>query len=199
MKKLGLLLITMLGLTGCPDNKSSSNGIGTVGLVGTCANCGFNRATFVQPVSSEIPQAGLTLSIEGDANQMNLWANNAQNPLFSYQGPISVSGTLDVFEGQVLPFGMCQLPSDLYDIRTLQAGNYNHGVFQVPALEFIGRTTGFRISVRLTEGTILTNGNGIVSGFGAMFYGLQGPTMNMWGYQGGMTMNSCSDAVGVRF
>ena len=197
MKKLTLLLITMLGLTGCPDNKSSSNGIGTVGLVGNCVNCGFNPAVFSQPVSSEIPQAALTLSISGDANQMNLWAHNAQNPLFSYQGPISISGTLNVVS--MLPFGMCQLPQGTYSVRTMQAGVYNMGTFQVAALELVGQTNQIRMIVGLSEGAILTNGNGGITGFGALMFGVQGPTLNTWGYQGGMSMSNCSDTIGVRF
>ena len=199
MKKLTLLLIAMLGLTGCPDSKNSSSGIGTVGLVGNCVNCGFNPAVFSQPVSSEIPQASLSLSISGDANQMNLWAHNAQNPLFSYQGPISISGTMIVAPGQVLPFGMCQLPQGSYSVRTIQAGVYNMGVFQVAALEVVGQTNQLRMILGLSEGAILTNGNGVITGFGAMLFGVQGPTMTGWGYQGGMSMSACSDTIGVRF
>ena len=194
MKKLTLLLITMLGLAGCPGNKGSSNTNGTVGLVGNCVNCGFNPAVFSQAVSSEIPQAGLTLQIAGDANQMNLWARNAQNPLFSYQGPVSVSGTLTVVS--MLPFGMCQLPTGQYTVRTIQAGVYNMGVFQVAALELVGPV---RMIVALTDGAILTNGDGVITGFGALLVGVQGPSMNSWGYQQNMAMSACSDSLGVRF
>jgi hypothetical protein len=194
MKKVVVLLIAMLGLAGCPNNKSNSNPYGTVGLVGNCVNCGFNQAVFSQSVTSEIPQAALTLQLAGDANQMNLWARNAQNPLFSYQGPLSISGTMTVVS--MLPFGMCQLPAGQYTVRTIQAGIYNMGVFQVSALELQGPV---RMIVAISEGTILTNGNGVISGFGGLMVGVQGPSMNSWGYQGNMGMNACSDTIGVRF
>ena len=154
MKKVTLLLIAMLGLAGCPGNDKGSNTNGTVGLVGQCVGCGFNAAVFTQSVSSEIPQGILTLNLAGDANQMNTWARSGLNPLFSYQGPLSVSGTLVL--NTALPFGMCQLPAGQYSVRTVQAGLYSNGVFQVPALEIIGPS---RIVVALTDGAVLTNGN----------------------------------------
>lgn len=195
MKKITLLLITMLGLTGCPDGKSGArNGGG--GLISNCVNCAFNPAVFSQAVTSELPQARMTLAIEGDANQMNLWGQNGMNPLFSYQGPVSVTGSLSVVSP--LPFGMCLLPVGEYVVRTLQAGVYNIGVFQVPAIELLGPV---RMIVGLTEGTILTNGNGTITSFGAILFGQQGPTMNQgWGYpQQNLGLSSCMDSMGVRF
>lgn len=196
MKKVTVLLIAMLGLAGCPgSNKGNSNANGTVGIVGNCLNCGFNAAVFSQSVTSEIPQASLTLSLAGDANQMNVWGRNGQNPLFTYQGPISVSGTLSV--SSLLPFGMCQLPAGQYSVRTIQAGIYNMGTFQVPALELTGP---IRVIVALSEGAILTNGNGVITSFGAVLYGQQGPTMGGWGFpQQNLAMSMCSDTIGVRF
>ncbi len=205
MKKTVLLFIAMLGLAGCPDNKSSRNGLGNGGLVGTCVNCGFNAAVFSQAVTSEIPQAGLTLSIEGDANQMNMWGHSGQNPLFSYQGPVQVTGHLNVVSA--LPFGSCLLPAGSYSLRTIQAGVYNIGIFQVPAVELIGPV---RMIVTLTEGTILTNGNGVITSFGAVLVGQQGPSVfgGGWGYnqyqspyqsQQNFGMTACGDSVGVRF
>lgn len=190
MKKLTLLLIAMLGLAGCPDSKSSNRQNGYGGVVGSCVNCGFTPATFSQAVSSQIPQAGLTLIIEGDLNQMNMWGQQGQNPLFSYQGPVAVGGNLNVVSPLIL--GMCQLPAGQYTVRTLQAGIYNLGTFQVPVVELVGPT---RMVVTLTQGTILTDGNGSIASFGALIVGQQGPVMSGWGYQVG----GCMDQIGVRF
>jgi hypothetical protein len=196
MKKVTLLLIAMLGLAGCPSTKGNSSLNGVNGINANCMNCTFTAGVFSQSVTSQIDQAALTLTLAGDVNQMNLWGRNGQNPIFSYQGPISISGTLNVSAYGLL-FGMCQLPPGQYTVRTLQAGTYSMGVFQVPVIEFVGPV---RLIAALTEGTILTNGNGVITSFGSMLYGQQGPAaMGGWGYQPNMGNTSCMDTIGVRF
>jgi hypothetical protein len=198
MKKLGLLVIIMLGLAGCPDNSRNANpGNGQPGFngIGNCVNCGFNPAVFSQAVSSTIPQAQLNITLAGDVNLMSQWAHMGQNPLFAYQGPVAISGTMNVTS--VLPMGMCQLPPGQYQVRSISAGQYNMGVFQIPALEIVGPA---RMVVALGDGVILTNGNGVIIGFSALLIAQQGPVMNGgWGVPGGMGMMGCMDSVGVRF
>lgn len=195
MKKITVLLIAMLALAGCPDgSKKDNTNYNNLGY-GNCVNCGFNAAVFSQAVSSQIPQASMNIQLAGDANQMNMWGSHGQNPLFSYQGPISISGTLTV--NSLLPFGMCQLPAGQYTMQTIQAGIYSMGTFQVPAVELTGP---IRMVVAMTEGTILTNGNGMITGFGALLFGQQGPVlMGGWGMQQGVSLSSCNDGIGVRF
>lgn len=195
MKNITLLIVTMLALTGCPD-KGRSNRAGGPVTGSDCVNCGFSPAAFSQSVSSQIQQADLTISISGDSNQMNMWGSYGQNPLFAYQGPVTISGTLQVHSP--LPFGYCQLPVGQYSVRSIQAGLYSIGVFQVPVVELVGPS---RMTVALTEGAILTNGNGVISGFGVVMLGLQGPLMiGNWGYpQATQSMSTCYDSMGVRF
>lgn len=196
MKKIVTLLIAMLALAGCPDggSKGNNNNYNNYGMAG-CVNCGFNAAVFSQAVSSQIPQASLNIQLAGDANQMNMWGSNGQNPLFSYQGPISITGTLTV--NSLLPFGMCQLPAGQYTMQTIQAGIYSMGTFQIPAVELVGP---IRMVVAIAEGTVLTNGNGMITSFGAVLLGQQGPVlMGGWGMQQGVSLSSCNDGIGVRF
>lgn len=196
--KIGLLIGLMLSLAGCPDNGRNPtpiNGYNGYNGYGNCVNCGFNPATFSQSVSSAIPQAQLNISLAGDINLMNQWAQMGQNPLFSYQGPVTVSGVLNVTS--LLPMGMCQLPPGQYQVRSLSAGQYSMGVFQVPALEIVGPA---RMLVTLGDGVILTNGNGVITGFSAHLFAQQGSGMNTgWGSPGQMGMMGCMDSIGVRF
>ncbi len=194
MKKLTFLLVAMLALAGCPGKKSPTRYNGDGGVVAPCMNCGAPSAAFSQAVTSELPQASLTLIIQGDLGQMNMLSQHGQNPLFSYQGPITVSGTLNVVSP--LLFTMCQLPVGQYSVRTIQAGVYNIGEFLVPAVELVGPT---RMVVSLNQGVILTNGNGAITSFGALIAGLQGPVINLWGQQQNMAMGNCGDHIGVRF
>lgn len=197
MKKLGLLWMIMLGIAGCPGEKNKTAAPVPVvynGVVGNCVNCGFNSAVFSQPVTAELPQGSLTLVLSGDSNQMNVWGSAGQNPLFSYQGPISVTGNLNVTS--FLPFGVCQLPPGQYSLRTIQAGIYNMGTFEIPAVELAGPV---RMVIGLTQGTILTNGNGQISSFGSLLIGLQGPAvMGAYG-QPNLAQTNCLDSIGVRF
>jgi hypothetical protein len=197
MKKTVLSLALMLGLSGCPGGRGGSdqnpNPWGNVGIA-NCTNCGFNAAVFSQSVMSSIPQAELTLSFAGDANIMNRWASMGQNPLFAYQGPMTIAGLLNV--SSHLPFGMCQLPPGQYQVRTLQAGVYSMGVFQIPALEIDGPV---RMLVSMMDAGILTNGNGVITGFSGLLLGQQGPVMAGNFGAPGFGLGSCMDGVGVRF
>jgi hypothetical protein len=198
MKKIVIFMLALAGLTGCPDGKNrTANTNYAYSAANGCINCGFNQAVFSQAVTSEIPQAQLTINLTGDANQLNLWARNSQNPIFTYQGPIGVNGTLQV--NSPLPFGYCQLPVGQYTVRTIQAGLYNVGVFHVPQVEIVGPA---RIIVALGDGVILTNGNGIITGFSALFIGIQGSSI-MNGWNTGLTQDvglaGCGDTVGVQF
>jgi hypothetical protein len=206
MKKIAVLLVTALGLAGCPDKNSGNNNVnGNVGVLnGTCVDCGFNPAVFNQQVTSYLPQGEMTLTISGDANQMNVWANNAQNPLFTYQGPVKVEGQLIVYEGLYLPFGFCQLPAGTYRVNTQYAGTYNRGIFQVPTVQFIDVNTGLlNMTAALREGGVLTSGSGIITGFSAIFFAQLGRSnFSGWGYPQqlqGQNLSSCSDGIGVRF
>ncbi len=191
MKKTILLLIAMFGLAGCPGNdKGSSNG--TVGVNQLCANCGFNAAAFGQALTSQIPQASLTLSLAGDVNQINMLASMGQNPIFAYQGMMSVSGTMTVVSP--LPLGYCYLPAGQYTVQTVQAGQYNMGVFSVPVVQFTGPVT---LTAQLVDGEILNSGD-ILTGYAAYFVGLQGPAM-MYNNGPASSYTSCMDNIGVQF
>lgn len=206
-------------LTGCPSKSSKSNNNYRGPMPGQgCINCGFQQATFSQSVSSTLPQGILTLSLVGDATQMNMWAANAQNPLFTYQGQIAVNGTLSL--NTELYLGQCRLPVGNYSVSTLQSGLYNVGVFQIPAVQLTGPVSAV---VTFAEGVILTDGYGSIAGFGAMMFGQMGVsawsnqmlpnTMNMMPtlptYPTGYNLNpqlqqvanmvSCGDMIGVRF
>lgn len=194
MKKFWLLTIALLALTGCPDKGSDKNNhiaypIGPAG----CVNCNFSHGALTNNISSSLPQGTLSINLMGEGNQMNMIAHQfGTNPAFGYQGPISVVGTLNL--STELFLGMCRLPVGSYTLQTIQAGIYNVGVFHVPQLELIGPV---RMLVSLSEGVILTDGMGTVTGFGAVLRGIQGPAVT-WGY-GPITQGPCSDFEGIRF
>lgn len=200
MKKVLLLMTVMMALAGCPDSGSSSKqNINNLGY-GACVNCTFSQATFAQNVSSQISQGILTLSLIGDVNQMNMLGSYAQNPLFSYQGQMVLGGTLNL--NTDLYLGACRLPVGSYTLQTLQVGTYNRGVFMAPAVELVGPV---RVVVSVSEGVILTNGNGIITSFGAVMRGQSGPSAWGMGYPGYPSYGSygqqanCGDYEGVRF
>ncbi len=199
MKKALILITTMAMLAGCPDNKGSDNSNHHLAY-NACVNCGFGSSTFSQNVAAQIPQGTLTLNLIGDANQMNQWSSYQMNPLFLYQGVLAVGGTLHLT--QALQLGMCQLPVGSYNIQTLQAGYYNMGTFEVHGVELIGPV---RALVTLTQGVIFTNGNGVISGFGATMVGQNGPAMMPYTYPGYPVVgapgqiSTCGDGIGVRF
>lgn len=216
MKKLLLLTTIMMALTGCPGDKNKGRTYYPGGYTnGNCINCGINEAPMSHAVTATIPQASLTLQLMGDQFGMGS-AAQFSNPIFSYQGPFRARGEL--FVSSDLLFGNCRLPSGDYIVQTPQSqhpqqlnqGIYNRGVFQVPAVELIARRGHVRMLVALTEGVILTDGNGgAITSFGVMMYGLQGPSawnINMsynqpYGPHGhmGMQQVQCGDTVGVRF
>lgn len=193
MKKFWLLTITMLALTGCPD-KGSSNRNNYLNPVGpaACVGCGYSQGVLTNSISSSLPQGTLTLNLMGDGSQMSMIASQwGANPAFGYQGPIRITGTLNLVTD--LFMGMCRLPMGNYTVQTLQQGIYNVGVFEVPQLELIGPV---RALVNLSEGVVLTDGMGTVTGFGAVLRGIQGPQMSWGGY---INNGNCTDFEGVRF
>ena len=196
MKKLGLLTILMLGLTACPDgSKSGRNQPVYPGGV-PCYNCGFSQSSFGSTVSSTLPQGTLTLTMSGDSRQMGSWFS-AGNPLFTYQGPIVVTGNLSLQMETVL--GACLLPRGNYNVVSVQAGTYSMGVFQIPSVELRGPVTAI---VALTDGVILTDGMGSLQSFGLVMKGLQGPSVWNMGVMPGPGMGwgtACGDMIGIRF
>ncbi|MFN8790819.1 MAG: hypothetical protein ACK5Y2_05110 [Bdellovibrionales bacterium] len=196
MKKLGLLTILMLGLTGCPDGSKSNRNQPVYPGGMPCHNCGFSQSSFGSTVSSTLPQGTLTLSMSGDSRQIGSWFSYS-NPLFSYQGPFLVSGSLSLQMEVIL--GACRLPVGNYSVVSVQSGTYSMGVFQVPAVELRGPVSAV---VAITDGVILTDGMGSLQSFGLVMKGLQGPSAWNMGMMPGPGMGwgtACGDMIGLRF
>lgn len=197
-----LRIITSLSLTalltGCPG-KSSNNPIVPNNNWG-CVNCGLNnsiQAQFGTPMTSQISQATLNLAFTGDAQQINYWASQGQNPIFTYQGQVGVTATLQV--SQEIYMGACRLAVGTYQMQLIQPGTYNMGVFQFPYVQLVGPTS---MTASIVDGVILTDGLGNIRSFSGLLLAQAGvpafPQMGM-PMPMGHTQIPCGDSVGARF
>ena len=190
---LGLFTLT---LAGCPGHKSKSGPVSLTPTYGTCTNCQFQQTGFGSSVTSSLPQGSLTLNFLGDQAQLNALSQYGQNPLFAYQGAVSMTGQLTLTSD--LYMGQCRVPVGQYQLQAVQSGQYNMGLFQMPALQLVGPA---HLVVTLAEGVILTDGYGHLTGFGAVLYAQQGPSA--WNFMGGPAnspgMVACGDMLGIRF
>jgi hypothetical protein len=203
-----LMIITSLAtvglLTGCPGKKSTgapyhNNGLG-------CVSCGMQnsvQAQFGTTMTSQIAQASLTLAFTGDAGQLNYWANQGQNPIFTYQGSVGLNATLNV--GTELYLGNCRVPVGTYQttMTTMPGvqsnGVYNMGVFQFSHIQMTGAVN---MTFALADGVILTDGLGNIRSFSGLLVALTGiPAMQTWGGVNPMMPGQmgCGDSIGVRF
>lgn len=197
-------LATMTLLTGCPGKSPSgapriNNGLG-------CVNCLQNtlQAQFGSTISSQIPQASLTMAFTGDAQQLNYWSSQGQNPIFTYQGQVGLTATLNV--GTELYMGACRVPVGTYQTIAHVAqpgvqsnGAYSMGVFQFSRIDMVGQVN---MSFAITDGVILTDGLGNIRSFSGLLVALTGvPALQTWGgFNPAMNGSiACGDSVGVRF
>ncbi len=195
--KLAVILTAMFALTACPSKSSKS----PVNNGQVCVNCGIQSAgkvQFSQNMMASIEQGTLSLSLSADAQQLNFWASQGQNPIFAYAGEAIANGVLSLTSD--LFMGLCRLPVGQYQVTTqYQPGVYNLGVFQFPTVTLVGPVT---MTASIVEGVILTDGMGQIRGMSALLVAQSGMhTYNNWN-GGAPTLGGqapCQDSIGVRF
>jgi hypothetical protein len=201
MKNIGLIILGFLTtglLTGCPGKSGSSSGAPANNGWG-CPGCGFQNAVGAQfgtTMMAQVPQGTLTMAFTGDAQQINFWATQGQNPIFTYQGQIGGTATLQISQGFMM--GACRVDPGTYQMNLIQPGTYSLGVFQFPYVQLVGPTP---LTAAFVEGVILTDGLGNIRGFSGLLVAQAGiPAFTNFNYNPQMQSQvSCGDSVGLRF
>ncbi|MFN8845896.1 MAG: hypothetical protein ACK5V3_04020 [Bdellovibrionales bacterium] len=202
MKNLSLMIVGLLAtglLTGCPGKSGSTNGTPINNTWNNCPGCGFQNATAAQfgtTMMAQVPQGTLTMAFTGDAQQINFWASQGQNPIFAYQGQIGGSATLQI--QQEFLMGACRVVPGTYQMNLIQPGTYSLGVFQFPYVQLVGPTS---MTAALVEGVILTDGLGNIRGFSGLLVAQAGlPAFGHLNYSPQMSGQvACGDSIGLRF
>jgi hypothetical protein len=202
MKNLSLMIIGLLAtalLTGCPGKSGNSAGVPNINNNWGCPGCGFQNASAAQfgtTMMAQVPQGTLTMAFTGDSQQINFWASQGQNPIFSYQGQIGGSATLQI--NQEFLMGACRVAPGTYQMNLIQPGTYSLGVFQFPYVQLVGPTS---LTAALVEGVILTDGLGNIRGFSGLLVAQTGVSaFSHFSYPSqGSGQVSCGDTIGLRF
>ena len=126
-KFIGIMGVSMF-MVACGNNGSNLNNNGNVFANGGQINAINGGQTFFQSQSTDVT-FGMTVNLNF-LGQVGFNPNNngAYSPIISYAGPVAVQGSLQVNQMVAQPFGGCFLPAGIYNLQTLQAGQWNQAI-----------------------------------------------------------------------